>query len=88
MTPTDPNEVTRKNIEVLNRVIFGDTETGEIGMKQKLDEVHHLLVQARNVGGFFGGLGGGLKWLLIIGAVIALIKGWFSGVISIIASRI
>jgi len=84
MKPADSTEATKKNIEVLNRVIFGDTETGDIGMQQKVDEMHKLLMQARNVGGFFGSVGGTLKWLLVIAAVIVVIKGWFSELIHLI----
>lgn len=64
----------------INRVIFGD-DVNEKGMKDKVDEMHDILVSARNVGGFFSGFGGTLKWLLIIGAVIGLLKGWWGGII-------
>lgn len=77
-----------ENIALLNRVIFGDEVTGDIGMKQKIDDVHDLLMKARNVGGFFGGIGGGLKWLLIIAAVIAVMKGWFASILHLIAINI
>ena len=60
-----------------NRVIFGSEIEGDMGIKKKIDEVHTLLTQARNVSGFFGGLGGAIKWLIIIASAITLAKGLF-----------
>ena len=68
--------------DTLMRVIFGDEATGEVGMKKKVDEIHTLLTQAKNVGGFFNGLGNSLKWILVIAAVISIIKGWWLGIIA------
>lgn len=34
-------------------------------------------MSARGVGGFFNGIKGILGWLLLVGAIVALIKGWF-----------
>jgi hypothetical protein len=87
-----PEEHPYKNdkiIELLtthNRVIFGDDKTGDIGIKKKIDELHTLLTQARNVSGFFGGLGGTIKWILVVAAVITVVKGWSSWVIHTIAT--
>ena len=64
------------------RIIFGDKDSGEIGMKAKVDEMHSILLATQNVSGFFGGVKGTLGWLLLIGAGIALLKGWFAGLIS------
>lgn len=80
-----------KIIELLtthNRVIFGDDKTGDIGIKKKIDELHTLLTQARNVSGFFGGLGGTIKWIVLIAAVITILKGWGVWGIHIIASAV
>mgnify|MGYP003461668275 CR=1 FL=1 len=67
---------------LMMRIIFGDKDSGEIGMKAKVDEMHSILLATQNVSGFFGGVKGTLGWLLLIGAVIALLKGWFAGLIS------
>jgi len=83
----NPPKNSKDNIDLLNRVIFGDEETGDVGMKQKIDDVHDILIKARSVGGFFGGLGGTLKWLLIVAAVIVVLKTWFAGFVSVIASK-
>lgn len=80
-----PDEIIKKREsehDTLMRVIFGDEATGDVGMKKKVDEIHTLLTQAKNVGGFFNGVGSTLKWLLVIGAVIGLIKGWWVGVVA------
>lgn len=71
-----------------NRVIFGDEQTGDLGMKQKIDEIYKLLTQARNVGGFFNGIGGTLKWILTIAAIIVVAKGWFTAFVSQVAIAI
>lgn len=67
---------------ILMRVIFGDEAIDEKGMKDKVDEMHKLLVQAKNVGGFFGGVKALAGWLLVIGALVALFKGWLVGIIT------
>lgn len=65
----------------MNKVMYGDKEAGEMGMKEKVDEMHKLLVQAQNVGGFFTGIKSLVGWLLVIGAFIALMKGWLSALV-------
>ncbi len=62
----------------LMSVIFGNEETGDIGMKEKVDEIHQLLIQAKNVGGFFGGVKSLMGWMLVLGLFVALAKGWVS----------
>lgn len=64
------------DIKILQHVIFGNDETEEIGMKQKVDEIHTMLVQAKGLGKFFGGIKGTLGFLLVVGAVVTLIKSW------------
>lgn len=51
-------------------VIFGDPTRGEKGMKQKVDEIHEILIQAK-------GLKGVLYILIAIGGALAVIKGIF-----------
>lgn len=55
--------------ETLMRVIFGDEATGEKGMKEKVDEIHQMIVQVNGVGSF-------LKWIIVIGASLAALKLW------------
>ena len=64
------------NFKKLDRVIFGDESTGEIGMKKKVDAIYEILTQSRGVLNFFGGIRGTLLFLLSIGALIAMVKGW------------
>lgn len=61
---------------ILERAVFGDKDLNEMGMKEKVDEMHRMLVQAKGVTGFFTGLRGGLMLLLAVVAVIGWIKGW------------
>lgn len=58
----------------ISRILFGENE--EIGMKQKVDEMHSLLVQAQNVKGFFSSVGSFGKWIIAIAAMILVIKTW------------
>ena len=49
--------------------IFGDEETNTIGMKQKVDDIHTRITQVDGIGGF-------LKWLIIIGGALGALKLW------------
>ena len=68
--------------DLMMRVIFGDKESGELGMKEKVDDMHKILIASQNVGGFFGKIGVGLKWLLVIAAVVGIIRGWWIGLLT------
>lgn len=59
-----------KDFEDMQEVIFGNAKTGEKGMKQKVDEMHEILVQAKGLKGF-------LVILIIIGGAIAVLKGFW-----------
>jgi hypothetical protein len=60
----------REDIKTLNEVIFGDPKTGTKGMKEKVDEMHELLIQAQG----WKKLG---YSILLIAGVLAALKGWF-----------
>lgn len=62
---------------VYERVLFGDKQLGEIGMKDKVDEMHDILIASRNVTGFFGKIGGFGKWVFVIVGLVGLLKGWW-----------
>ena len=64
----------RDDFQRLERVIFGDED--ELGMKKKVDAIYDILTQARGVSNFFGGVRGTLLFLIAIGGVIAMLKGW------------
>jgi hypothetical protein len=57
------------NQQKINRVLFGDTSTGDVGMKEKVDDIHQMLIQVNGVGNF-------LKWIIVCGASLAAIKLW------------
>lgn len=81
----EDEEFQRKTLDFEKKIVhvlFGNEATKEIGMKDKVDEIHMLLVQAKAVGGFFGGIKSLAGWLLLIGAIIALAKGWLAGIIT------
>lgn len=61
---------------------FNTLGTSVNEMKIKVDEMHALLVQAKAVGGFFGGIKSLAGWLLVIGALVALAKGWLAGLLA------
>jgi len=73
--------------ENLMKVIFGDQETGLIGMKDKVDEIHDILISIKSVSKFFGGIGTTLKWLLVIAGVVGVIKGWWAGILGFIINK-
>jgi hypothetical protein len=66
----------------MTHVLFGNTEMKEKGMVDKVDEMHKLLVQAQNVGGFFGSIGKFGKWVFVIVGLLAMIKLWGASLIA------
>lgn len=63
----------QRNFLEIREVFFGNKETGEIGLIQKVNELHELLIQAKGVKSFMG-------IVILIGAVfgaITVIKGFF-----------
>lgn len=64
------------DVKILQHVVFGNEESHEKGMKEKVDEIHDMLIQAKGLSKFFGGVRGTLGLLLVVGAVITLIKTW------------
>lgn len=68
------NAALKKAQEKTERAIWGDKELGEKGMKEKVDEIHTLLTQARTIRDFFGGFRGPATWILTIAGLIAILK--------------
>lgn len=58
-----------ERLTTLEEVVFGNVRTGEKGMKQKVDEMHEVLIGFKGVKGFFGAV-------VLIGAVLFAIKAW------------
>lgn len=61
----------------MSRVLFGEMDIdGEQarGIKQKVDEMHALLIQARSVKGFFSGFGSLGRWVFVIAGVVLILK--------------
>lgn len=74
---------------LMMRVIFGDPDIkNDVGMKAKVDEMHEILKSVKGAGSGLSTLGTVLRWLLIIGAVFALFKGWWAGLLAVITSSI
>jgi hypothetical protein len=53
----------------IKKTIYGDKDTGTIGMNSKLDEIHTILVQAKGLKGLFG-------LIVLCGVALVTIKGW------------
>ncbi len=70
----------KKFQDKINRVLFGE-DVNDKGMKDKVDEMHAILISAKNVTGFFGSLKNIFAWILVLGALIALFRGAFSSLI-------
>lgn len=64
---------TRAKFLIYDRILFGDKNTEEKGMKEKVDEMYSILTQANGVTNFFGRLGGGLGFLILVITLMA----WF-----------
>lgn len=62
---------TLDKFELYDRILFGEKVTGEKGLNEKVNDMHEILIQAKGIRGFFGGLRGGLTILLAITAVLA-----------------
>lgn len=58
--------------DTLWEVVFGNEKTNDKGMKQKVDEMHEMLVQAKGLKNILG-------ILISLGAAFAIMKGWFNG---------
>jgi len=56
----------------IKNTLYGNKETGVVGMNEKLDSIHELLIQAK-------GLKGLLNVIVLCAAVIAIVKGWLLG---------
>lgn len=68
--------------ELMMRVLFGDKELGEMGMKEQVDAIYAVLMQIKSVNGFFSGIGTFIKYLLVVAGFIVVIKGWWSAAVS------
>lgn len=64
-------EEDKAEFATLRRVLFGDAKTDEIGMKEKVDEMHKILTQAKGIPWFLG-------TILLVGGVIAYLKLWLT----------
>lgn len=87
MKETKSDSVYREEHELMMRVIFGDKDLKELGMKDKVDAMYDILIQIKGVSGFFGGIGGWLKWLIIIAGVIGIIKGWWVAAVTSVLNK-
>ena len=56
-------------IDTLNHVIFGNKETMEKGMKEKVDEMHEILIAFRGIPKILG-------IIVLVGAALLTVKGW------------
>lgn len=60
------------NIAQIRNTLYGNKDIGLVGMSEKLDSIHEILVQAK-------GLKGLLNGVVLLAAVIAILKGWILG---------
>lgn len=76
-----------EEVETLNRVIFGDKETGELGMHDMVKEMYAIMTGAKNLIAFIDRFGTLIKWIAGVGIAIAVFKGWFAGLVAIIIGK-
>lgn len=60
------------HIAQIRNTLYGNKDIGLVGMSEKLDNIHEILVQAK-------GLKGLLNGVVLLAAVIAIVKGWILG---------
>jgi len=65
-------ELHNDQLITIKNTLYGNKETGVVGMNEKLDSIHELLIQAK-------GLKGLLNVIVLCAAVIAIFKGWVLG---------
>ena len=58
----------------IGRVLFGDADTQEIGMKQQVEEIYTILVQIKGITNFFGGVKWILGFLVVAAAAVLVFK--------------
>ena len=82
----------KEQFNLLMRVIFGDKDTGDMGMMRKLDEIYTIIKDAdkekSGVNKLLISIKGGLIYLTIIAGVIGLIKGWWIGFLAAIKASL
>lgn len=85
-------DVDKENFDLLMRVIFGDKNTGDMGMMRKLDEIYNIIkdanIEKNGVSKLFNSIKGGLIYLTIIAGVVGLIKGWWIGLLAAIKASL
>lgn len=72
MAPELNREKMQEQHNILWETVFGNPVTKDPGMKEKLDEIHQILVQAKGIKGLFG-------TIILLGATLAVIKMWLIG---------
>ena len=60
------------HIAQIRNTLYGNKDIGLVGMNEKRDSIHEILVQAK-------GLKGLLNGVVLLVAVIAIVKGWVLG---------
>lgn len=88
----DHLDIDKEKFDLLNRVIFGDKDTGDMGMMRKLDEIYNIIkdanIEKNGVSKLFNSIKGGLIYLTIIAGVVGLIKGWWIGLLAAIKASL
>jgi len=65
-------ELHSDQLATIKSTLYGNKETGAIGMNDKLDSIYEILIQAKGIKGMF-------NMILLFAAVIAVFKGWVLG---------
>lgn len=78
-----------KKLDDMWRVVFGNEDTKEKGMKDQVTEMYELLISRRKVIGFFSSVGVGMRTILfLIGFIVAMktlgisIISWFIDILN------
>jgi len=64
-------------LKLHHRAIFGDIELGEPGMKDKVDEMHSILMSFKGANRFLSGGLLSFKTIMILVGIVGIIKGWW-----------
>jgi hypothetical protein len=77
----------QERYETMQKILFGDENSGELGMTQKVDAMYEILVSAKTLISILDSFGKMTKWIVGIGLAFALFKGWLVSLIHYLLIR-
>jgi hypothetical protein len=66
----------------IKHILYGNKDMQEMGLIEMNKEMYKILTQAKNVKGFFGGIGSFGKWVFLVVGMIAIFKVWGAALVA------